>query len=103
MADPYKEEATEKQKEFLKNLGYTGEVKNKAQASSIIDILIKRQQAETLIKIIETSKITEIEPHVKEALATYGLVVKSCVDNKIYDPPVIGMIYNNVMACLRNK
>lgn len=101
MADPHKEDPTEKQLTFLKDLGYTDKPKSKAHASSIIDTLLKRKEAENFIKLVESSKLNEDD--VKTAIATYGLVVKNCVDNKIYDPPVIGMIYNNVMACQRNK
>lgn len=38
--------ATEKQLEFLHELGYTGEIRNKLEASAIIDELLKKQQRE---------------------------------------------------------
>lgn len=88
MADSYKEDATQPQIDLLKKLGYQDKPKNKAQASSLIDILLKKQHCEGLVKLIDSGDSIE------QSIGLYAKIVVKCIQNKIYDPPVIGMIYN---------
>lgn len=89
MTDPYKEDATEKQVNFLKDLGYTGsKPKNKAEASGLITTYLLKQKCEKLTKLADNSD------SIDQTIGLYAKVLLRCVENDITEPPVIGMIFN---------
>jgi len=94
---------TKPQSDLLAKLGRTeGQPKSKEEASNLINKLLTVERANRLRDKVQLLNFEEIgvDKQVEESVYVYCKVLLKCVQLEIYEPPVIGMIYNQTMAKL---
>lgn len=97
------EPITPKQSTFLVKLGRKeNQPKSKEEASKLISKLMtikKAKEAQTKVKLFNFEE-AGINKQVDESIFVYLKVLLKCTELDIYEPPVIGMIYNQTMGKL---
>lgn len=99
-----KEKATQKQLDFLKSLGYKGkDPYSKEDASKEISKLVTIKNANALRDKVNYDLTEDVIAVTDKNIGLYSYVLTKCVEADIFEPPLIGMLFNNISLDLRKK
>ena len=98
------EKPSQKQLEFLNSLGYKGPTPfSKVKASELINKFLMIKRSADLQKKVDFELSEDVIMATKENLGLYSYILTACVELDLYEPGLIGMIYNNTKEDLRKK
>jgi len=93
-----------KQLEFLKTLGYRGKPPfTMKKASEAINKLVTINRANDLREKVNYDLTEEVIGVTDDNIGLYSYILTRCVEAEIYEPALIGMLFNNIKLDIRQK